>query len=394
MAVLPRPLVVTNDFLPTIGGIQYYLGEILRRLPDAAVFAPGHPDADDHDGDLSYPVFRFQGPLDRLHGPDGWLLPTAGVVDQVREAARAHDANVVVFGAPWPLVPLAAALDLPAVVMTHGAELVMPARVPGVATALRRQLRSAELVTTVSGWTGRHVRRLVGSDGPPIRFVRPGVDTDTFSPRADGRYIRDRHGLGSDPTAVFVGRHVARKGIDVLVDHWSAVRQQVPGARLLVTGEGTLTPKLRAQVAQRGDDAIVLAGRVPWEELPAHHAAGDVFAHPNRTRWGGLEQEGFGVIFLEAQAVGRPVIAGNSGGSPETLVDGHTGLLVEGSRPGDIVTAIVELLGDRDRATTMGSAGRRFVTEHFDWDRIVAGLYDDLGTVVGGGTLASSPELT
>ena len=392
MAPRPRPLLVTNDFLPTIGGIQQYLGQVMARLDDAAVFALAHPDGAGHDAALGYPVHRATSPPDRLHGPGDWMLPTDGVVGQVERAVADHGANVLVFAAPWPLVPIARRLGLPAVVMNHGAELVMPSRVPGIAAMLRRQLRSAALLTTVSAWTGRHLRRLVGDDGPPIRFLRPGVDTATFTPDADGAAIRARHDLGDDPTAVFVGRHVARKGIDVLVDHWSAVREQVPDARLLVTGGGELTPRLEAAVAARGDDAIVLAGRVPWEELAAHHAAGDVFVHPNRPRWGGLEQEGFGVIFLEAQAVGRPVIAGNSGGSPETMVDGETGLLVDGSNPAEVVDAVVTLLADRPRAAAMGRAGRAFVESTFDWDRIIAGFTSDLAEVVAGRTPASARD--
>ena len=392
MVPTPRPLLVTNDFLPTIGGIQQFIGQVLARLDDAAVFALPHPDAAAHDATLGYPVHRATSPPDRIHGPGGWMLPTDGVVAQVAAAAASHRANVLVFAAPWPLVPIAARLGLPAVVMNHGAELVMPSRLPGIASVVRRQLRTAALLTTVSTWTGHHLRALVGDQGPPIRYLRPGVDLEVFTPAADGRAIRDRHGLGDDPTAVFVGRHVARKGIDVLVDHWPAVRERVPDARLLVTGGGDLTPRLAATVAARGDDAVVLAGRVPWDELPAHHAAGDVFVHPNRSRWGGLEQEGLGVIFLEAQAVGRPVVAGDSGGSPETMVAGETGLLVDGTSPGDVVDAVVALLADRPRAAAMGRAGRAFVEATFDWDRIIAGFEADLAAVVAGDALASAPD--
>lgn len=386
-----RPLLVTNDFLPTVGGIQQYTDNIMSRLPQAAVFAPDHPEAHGHDSAAGYRVFRSREPIGRLRGPDGWMLPTGQVVDQVADAAAAHDANVLLFAAPWPLVPVAARLGLPAVVMTHGAELVMPSRVPGLAGVLARQLRDAALLTTVSAWTGRHLRRLVGDHGPPIRFLRTGVPLDRFHPDVDGSAIRARHDLGDDPTAVFVGRHVARKGLDVLVEHWSRVRARVPEARLLATGTGDLTDRLAAAAQARDDDAIVLAGRVPWDELPAHHAAADVFVHPNRTRWFGLEQEGFGVIFLEAQAVGRPVVAGDSGGSPEALVPGRTGLLVDGGDPDDVVDAVASLLADRSRAAEMGRAGRAFVEAHFDWDRIVARFATDLAVVVAGRTPPSDP---
>jgi phosphatidylinositol alpha-1,6-mannosyltransferase len=385
----PRVLVVTNDFLPTIGGIQHYVDQVLARMPGVAVVAPAHPDAAVHDVGLPYPVVRARPTAWWQPTPGNWLLPTREVVDLVRGAATDHRAEVVVFAAPWPLAAMAPQLDLPVVVMTHGAELVMPARIPGPAHVLARHLGRADLVTTVSRWTGRHVLDLVGPQGPPIRVVPPGVDLAHFTPAADGAAIRARHGIGDAPTAVFVGRHVPRKGLDVLVEHWPEVRARVPGARLLVTGSGRLTDGLADTAAAHGDDGVVLAGRVPWDELPAHHAAGDVFVHPNRSRWGGLEQEGFGIIFLEAQAVGRPVVAGNSGGAPETLVPGRTGLLVDGDDPGAVVAAVAQLLADPERAAAMGRAGRAFVRDHFDWDRIVARFAADLATLAAGATPGS-----
>lgn len=384
-----RPLFVTNDFPPDVGGIQQYVDDLVSRLPGAGVFAPWHSRAADHDDAAPYPVHRSTHPPDRWRGPGGWMLPTEAVTTQVAAAAAAHRADVVVVAAPWPLVPVAARQGLPTVVMTHGAELVMPARLPGTATALARQLRTADLLTSVSAFTGRHLRRLVGADGPPIRLVRPGVPLDRFSPDVDGDAVRRRHRLGDDPTAVFVGRHVPRKGIDLLVAHWDAVRAQVPAARLLVTGSGELTRVLRARAARLPDGAVVFAGRVPAGELPAHHAAGDVFVHPNRSRWLGLEQEGFGIIFLEAQAVGRAVVAGDSGGSPETLVPGETGLLVDGRRPADVVATIVALLSDRPRAASMGRAGRKFVAANFDWADIAGRFADDLARLVATGTSRS-----
>ncbi len=379
-----RPLLVTNDFLPTVGGIQQYVGNILSRLEHAAAFAPHHTDAALHDASAPYDVHRGSPTPARLGLPADWMLPTRNVTAEVAAAVAAHRANVLVFAAPWPLVPVASRLKLPAVVMTHGAELVLPAHLPGIARVLRRQLRSAALLTTVSEWTGRHLLNLVGPDGPPIRLLRPGVQLDGFSADVDGAAIRVRHGLGDDPVAVFTGRHVARKGIDVLVRHWPEVRRRLPRARLLVVGTGELTAALKATAQARADDAIVFAGFVPPDELPTYYAAGDVLVHPNRTRWGGLEQEGFGVVFLEAQAMGRPVVAGDSGGAPEALIPGETGLLVDGTAPAAVVAAIASLLGDRDRSRAMGQAGRRFVEEHFDWDRIVTAFSSDLDAVVAG----------
>lgn len=375
-----RTLLVTNDLMPQVGGIQVFNHEILRRCPDAAVFAAAHPRAHEHDDTAPYRVIR---------GPHRYLFPVPAVHRALAEAVEATGAEVLLFATPWPLVSLGRRLGMPTAAVSHGNELVTPARLPVTRQALRRDLRGAGLLYAVSDHTARHLRRLVGDDGPPIRQLRNGVDLTTFSPAVDGSAIRARHGFGDDPVVVCVGRLVPRKGQDVLVRIWPRVRAALPDAHLLIVGAGPLHDDLAKEAASQPPGAVVLAGRVPWEELAAHHAAGDVFAHPNRTRLGGLDAEGFGVIFLEAQACGRPVVAGDSGGSPEALVPGESGLLVDGRDDRAVADAIVSLLQDPARADAMGRAGRRFVEQHHDWDRIVAGLHDDLTVLSTGGVPVS-----
>lgn len=370
-----RTLLVTNDLMPQVGGIQVFNHQVLSRLPDAAVFAAAHPQAHEHDDTAPYPVIR---------GPHRYLFPVPAVEQALRTAIATTGATALLFATPWPVVSLGARVGLPTAVVSHGNELVTPARIPGARSLLRRDLRRADLLYAVSEHTARHLRALVRDDGPPVRLLRNGVDTTTFSPDVDGSAIRARHGFGDDPVVVCVGRLVRRKGQDVLVDAWPRVRAAVPDAHLMIVGDGPLRDELAEAAAAQPPGSVVLAGRVPWDELAAHHAAADVFAHPNRTRLGGLDAEGFGVIFLEAQAVGRPVVAGNSGGSPEALVDGETGLLVDGDDPAAVADAVVSLLADPGRARAMGTAGRAFVEEHHDWDRIVADLHDELGRLVSG----------
>ncbi len=380
-----RTLVVSNDFLPQVGGIQQYLDNILRRLPDAAAFAADHPEAAEHDAahhadPAAYRIIR---------GPRRYMGPTRGTERALAEAIERTDADALLFATPWPLVGLGRRLGIPTAVCTHGAELITPAHLPASKTWLRRQLRGADLLYSVSEHTAAHVRGLVGEDGPPLRLLRTGVPLETFRPDVDAHAMRDRHGLGDDPVVVCVGRLVKRKGQDRLVEAWPRVQAAVPDARLVLVGTGPLEDDLRRAAARLPSGAVTLAGRVPWEELPLYHAAADVFAHPNRTRLMGLESEGFGVIFLEAQAVGRPVVAGNSGGAPEALIPGETGLLVDGDDLDDIAGALVTLLRDPERARAMGRAGRDFVAAHYDWDRIVAGLHDDLTALVAGARLDS-----
>jgi phosphatidyl-myo-inositol dimannoside synthase len=374
-----RTLLVTNNLRPDIGGIEQFTHQVLSRLPDAAVFARAHPEATNVDRDAPYPVVR---------GPHRYLLPVPAVAQALEQAIEATDANVLLFATPWPLVSLGLATGLPTAVVCHGNELVIPARLPVARQMLAHQLRQADLLYAVSDHTAGYVEDLVGDDGPPVRLLRNGVDVDAFHPRADARLVRDRHGFGNDPVVVCVGRLVARKGQDTLVEAWPRVRRAIPNARLLLVGDGPLYDDLAEQAADMPPGAVALTGRVPWEELAAHHAAADVFAHPNRTRLAGLDAEGFGVIFLEAQAVGRPVIAGDSGGSPEALIPGETGMLVDGDEPDQVADAIIDLLSDRARAARMGRAGRQFVEEQHDWDRIVANLHGQLSRLVPGPVLA------
>jgi phosphatidylinositol alpha-1,6-mannosyltransferase len=368
-----RPLLVTNDFLPDVGGIQQFVSQIAARLPNVGVFAPANADADD--ATLPYPVWR---------GSQGYLWPTAAVRRALRDAAAAHRATVAVFMAPAPLTPLGPDLELPWAACAHGAELVLPARVPGMRQVYARALRRADRLYAVSSYTAAALRGLIGPDAPSVALLRNGVDLDRFHPRIDAGAIRARHGLASDPVVVTVGRLVPRKGQDVLIDTLPRVRAAVPGTRLLLVGTGRDERRLRRRALRRDAAGVVFAGRVPWDELPAYHRAATVFAHPNRSRWGGLEQEGFGVVFLEAQACGVPVIAGRSGGSPEALADGRTGLLVDGRDRDAVARALIGLLADAPRRAGMGVAARAWVERSWSWDTIVNDLAQDLAGLHAG----------
>lgn len=370
-----RPLLVTNDFPPQIGGIEQFALQLASRLPGVAVLAGAHPDATAHDSRLPFPVFR---------GGARFMVPSSSTRSLLRRAVAAHQADVVVFLSPLPLTFLGPSLDVPWAAVAHGAELTIPARLPGLAAVTRRRLASAAALFAVSNHTAGRLRALMGDDAPPIGLVRNGVSLRGFHPDTDGSAIRARHGLGDDPVLGCVGRLVPRKGQDKLVEALPAIREAVPGTRLLLVGGGRLAPRLERAARRLPPGAVVLTGPISGDELASHYAAADVFAHPNRSRWGGLEQEGFGIVFLEAQACGKPVIAGRSGGSPEALLDGETGLLVDGADPGDIAAAAIRLLGDPALAQRMGLAGRALVEERFSWDTVARGFARDLAKMAGG----------
>jgi phosphatidylinositol alpha-1,6-mannosyltransferase len=154
----------------------------------------------------------------------------------------------------------------------------------------------------------------------------------------------------------------------MLVRALPAIRRQVPGATLLLIGGGPGRSVLHRLAQSCGvANAVVCAGSVPWSELPAYYAAGDVFAMPCRTRGRGLDVEGLGLVFLEAAATGLPVVVGDAGGARETVRPGDTGELINGRDLAALTRTIATLLADPDRAAAMGHRGRRWMQEEWRW---------------------------
>jgi phosphatidyl-myo-inositol dimannoside synthase len=254
------------------------------------------------------------------------------------------------------------------VASAHGHEVGW-AMLPGARQALGRIGAGADAVTTVSAWTRG---RVAAAFGPQAALERlpGGIDPERFRPDPAARArLRARLGLGAAPVVACVSRLVARKGQDALVRALPAVRERVPGTRLLLVGDGPDAARLARLAAGHGvADAVMLAGAVPEAELPAHHAVGDVFALPCRTRGGGLDVEGLGIALLEASASGLPVLAGRSGGAPETVREGVTGHVVDGRDPRGLAGALAGLLADPARAAAMGAAGRAWMRSEWTWD--------------------------
>jgi phosphatidylinositol alpha-1,6-mannosyltransferase len=259
------------------------------------------------------------------------------------------------------------------VAASHGHELGWAA-LPGSRQLLGRIGAAVDVVTYLTEYA--HTR-LATAYGPRPRFVRlpPGVDTDTFRPDVSSAEVRDRYGLGDRPTVVCVSRLVPRKGQDTLIRAWPAVRDRIPGAALLVVGRGRDLPRLRRLAAQRGlERDVVFTDGVPWAELPAHYAAGHVFAMPCRTRRGGMDVEGLGIVYLEASAIGLPVVAGDSGGAPDAVVEGETGWVVPGRSVTAVAARVSALLADPAAARAAGEKGRAWVEREWRWSGLAARL--------------------
>lgn len=362
-----KVLVVTNDFPPRPGGIQQYVHSLAARLPigEVVVYAPAWKGAAGFDAAQPFPVVR--------HGTS-LMLPVPDVLRRARDVARAEACDTVWFGAAAPLGLLAGALreaGIRRVVgSTHGHETGW-AMLPGARQALRRIGSRCDVVTYVSDYTRR---RLAGAlRSTRLEWVPPGVDTSVFNADRDGSAVRRQHGLVDRPVVVCVSRLMPRKGQDVLIRGLADVQQRVPGAALLLVGGGPDMPRLQRLAVECGvADDVRFTGSVPWPELPDYFAAGDVFAMPCRTRFGGIDVEGLGIVYLEAAAVGLPVVAGRSGGAPEAVRDGETGLVVDGRSITAVAAAVGDLLADPARAESMGERGRQWVEQDWRWDVIAA----------------------
>ncbi len=361
---MSRTLLVTNDFPPRPGGIQSFVHNLAIHQPadSVVVYASTHEGAEKFDADQPFEVIRE---------PTTMLLPTPRIARRAAEIARRYDCDTVWFGAAAPLGLLAAGLRrragiARAVAQTHGHEVGWAA-LPGARTALRRIGRTVDVLTYLGEYTRvRLDRALHGLTD--LRRLAPGVDVEAYHPDVDGGSVRARHRLADRPVVVCVSRLVPRKGQDALIRALPEIRRRVPGAALLVVGGGPYRQSLERLARQVGvADDVVFTGSVPTEELPAHYAAGDVYAMPCRTRNRGLDVEGLGIVYLEASAIGLPVVVGDSGGAPDAVRDGETGFLVNGRDQAQLADRVATLLADRDLAARFGTAGRAWVEREWRW---------------------------
>jgi len=361
-------LVITNDYPPRPGGIQTFIFEMVRRLPadQVTVLTSNYAGAEEFDSANEWSVIRTKGQV---------LLPSRRTRKLAQDLVRQTGATEVVFGAAAPLGLLAKPLRKVGVSqivsMSHGHEVGW-ASTPMTRGILRRIVANSDWFTYLGSYTLAGIQKAARSqDFTKFRQLTPAVDPSQFHPdrKSAGAELRASVGLADRPTIVCVSRLMARKGQDRLIEALPLIQQKVPNAALVIVGTGSYRKRLERLVGRVGvTNDVHFTGKVPQAELASWYGAGDVFAMPCRTRNAGWDVEGLGIVFLEASATGLAVVAGDSGGAPDAVQAGNTGVVVDGNNVESVAKVVGELLADPERSAVMGLAGRNWVEQSWTWD--------------------------
>jgi phosphatidylinositol alpha-1,6-mannosyltransferase len=368
--VYKKILLVTNDFGPRAGGIETFVIGLLERIKghEVTVFTSQQGDTSVYDQQwldkFGVRVIRDQSKI---------LLPSWRVTRVAKKIVAAKNIDVVVFGAAAPLALLSPSLRKSGVkkiiALTHGHE-VWWAKIFPFRLAIKRIGKSVDHLTYLGEFTRQAISKaLTRKSATEMVKIAPGIDTAHFIPQPDAMQKREELGLQDKKIIISVGRLVHRKGQDNLIQAMPAVLKKIPNAHLLLVGEGPYKKHLEKLVMKSSlEQNVTFAGRIMYDRLPSYLSAADLFAMPSRSRFFGLEVEGLGIVYLEASACGIPVVAGNSGGAPDAVLEGVTGLCVDGTSIEQITAAIVEICSDAERASHMGAAGRNWIVNQWRWD--------------------------
>ncbi len=368
--VYKKILLVTNDFGPRTGGIETFVIGLLERITghEVTVFTSQQGETSEYDqrwlDKFGVRVIRDRSKI---------LLPSWRVTRAVKKVVASHNIEIVVFGAAAPLALMSSALRKSGVkkiiALTHGHE-VWWAKIFPFNLAIKRIGKGVDHLTYLGEFTRQAISKaLTDKSAKEMVKIAPGIDTAHFIPQPDGMQKRKELGLQDKKIIISVGRLVHRKGQDKLIEAMPEVLRKIPNAHLLIVGEGPYKNHLEKLVNKLSlKENITFAGRIMYDRLPSYLSAADLFAMPSRSRFFGLEVEGLGIVYLEASACGIPVLAGNSGGAPDAVLEGVTGFCVDGTNVAEIASAVIEICSDAERASHMGAAGRNWIVDQWRWD--------------------------
>jgi len=364
-----KVLFVTNDFGPRAGGIETFIIGLIERRSFASTIVYTSAQANSQEYDQ---IWEKKYGVKVIRDSSRILLPTPRVARRISALIKAEGISVAAFGAAAPLGLLAHSMKRSGIVrivaLTHGHE-VWWAKVFPFNLLLRRIGTGVDSLTYLGEYTRQMISRpLTQSAKSAMIKIAPGIDTDHFSPRNSAN-LRQSLQLSQKKVIVCVARLVHRKGQDKLIDAMPSILESISNAHLLIVGQGPYQSKLVKRVKKLGlEESVTFVGRINYEKLPEYICVGDLFAMPSRSRFGGLEVEGLGIAYLEASACGLPVIAGSSGGAPDAVVDGKSGVVVNGTDITAIAKTVIKFLRDPEGSRQMGQFGRNWVVEKWRWE--------------------------
>jgi phosphatidylinositol alpha-1,6-mannosyltransferase len=368
-AVSNPVLFVTNDFGPRAGGIETFIIGLIERRPfgQTIVYTSAQPNSEQYDAE-----WLAQYGVRVIRDRSKILLPTPRVAFHLKKIIRNEGITTAAFGAAAPLGLLSAGMKRAGVVrtvaLTHGHE-VWWAKVFPFNLLLRRIGSTVDVLTYLGEFTRSAISKgLTAKAQASMVKIAPGIDVDHFIP-TNATALQNSLGLSDKKVIVSVGRLVHRKGQDHLIEAMPEILKSIPQAHLLLVGEGPYREHLQTLVKKHNLEAsVTFIGRIQYKDLPIYICVGDIFAMPSRSRLMGLEVEGLGIVYLEASSCGLPVLAGDSGGAPDALVQNETGLVVNGTDDQQIATAAIKLLTNIELSKKMGLAGRQWIIDNWRWE--------------------------
>ena len=363
-------LCITNDFGPRAGGIETFIIGLIERMPKNSVIVYTSSQKDSEPFDRAW---SENYGVEVIRDKSTILLPSFRVGRAVRRIARERQITRAFFGAAAPLALLAQGLRRAGVTrivsLTHGHE-VWWAKLWPFSFAIHRIGAGTDHLTYLGNYTKSEISRALSQSAQDAMVkIAPGIDTNHFAPQSNSAALRNELGLTHKKVIVSVGRLVHRKGQDTLIEALPEILMHIPDAHLLFIGEGPYKDYLVKRAAElQLSHAVTFIGRIQYADLPRYICVGDIFAMPSRSRLAGLEVEGLGIVYLEASACGLAVIGGKSGGAPDAVLEAETGFSVDGTSPHEVAEAAVTLLQDPVLASGMGSRGRQWIIDEWQWD--------------------------
>ena len=362
-------LFITNDFGPRAGGIETFVHGLIERLPKGSVIVYTSAQANAQTFDAEW-LLKYG--VEVIRDRSKILLPTPRVIKACQKLISNRKLSKVAFGAAAPLAMMARAMRSAGaqkvVALTHGHE-VWWAKVPPFSFAIRYMSKNIDAITYLGDYTkGEISKALSEADGSKLVQIAPGIDVDHFIP-TDSSNLRAELGLTDKSVIISVGRLVHRKGQDKLISALPEIKTSVPNVHLVLVGVGPHQEYLEKLALKLNvSDCVTFIGRINYAELPEYICLGDIFAMPSRSRFFGLEVEGLGIVYLEASACGLPVVGGKSGGAPDAVLVGETGVVVDGTNSSEIADACIELLNNPELCALMGANGRAWIIENWRWE--------------------------